>query len=105
MIGKACGISGRIERIQESWKGLSHESSLCEEVAKGNRQTTPNRARLRPDRRTQVGQAVLHFSEEERGDRDPAQRVVRVLFLQGRTAQGPQADSPNDRTGTGGPLD
>src|SRR5258707_846660 len=30
---------------------------------------------------------MLHLSEEKRGDRDPAQGVVRVLVLQGRTAQ------------------
>jgi uncharacterized protein YdeI (YjbR/CyaY-like superfamily) len=34
-----------------------------------------------------VEQTVLHISEEKRGNRDPAQRVVRVLVLQGRTAQ------------------
>jgi hypothetical protein len=39
------------------------------------------------------GKTVLHLSEEKRGNRDPAQGVVRVLVLQGRTAQRSEACS------------
>jgi hypothetical protein len=33
---------------------------------------------------------VLHVPEKARGDRDPAQGVVRVLVLQGRTLKDPK---------------
>ena len=51
-------------------------------------------------------QTVLHLSEEKRGDRDPAQGVVRVLVLQGRTSQRSEARSRKDwRAYAGGALD
>ena len=46
------------------------------------------------------------FYEEKRGDRDPAQGVVRVLVLQGRTAQRSEARSRKDwRAYAGGAMD
>ena len=42
------------------------------------------------------GKPCFTFSEEKRGDRDPAQGVVRVLVLQGRTAQRSEARSRKD---------
>ena len=56
-----------------------------------------HRARLRPDRRTEVGQAVLHVPEEERCHHHPAQGIVRVLFLQGSSAQRPKAHPGKNR--------
>src|SRR5215831_16880159 len=51
------------------------------------------------------GKPCFTFQKKKRGDRDPAQRGVRILVLQRRTAQRPRVHSPKDRTGTGGPLD
>src|SRR5579883_1210708 len=81
------------------------EGALREEVAACDRPVERDCARLRPGRGVQMGQALLYLAEEERGDRHPAEGRVRPLVLQRRLAQGPEAHSPKDRRGAGGPLD
>jgi hypothetical protein len=48
---------------------------------------------------------VLHLSEEERRDRNPAQGIVRILVLQGRTAQRSEAHTQKDWTAAGRAMD
>src|SRR5215469_11407762 len=82
------------------------EGALREKVAEVNRQAEEDRARLRPDRGVEMGKALLHLPEKERGDRHPAEGRVCALVLQRRLAQGPEAHPPKDRRAcAGGPLD
>ncbi len=59
----------------------------AKEWQKETQQAAQNRTRLRSDGGTQVGQALLHVPEEERGRRHPAQGVVRACVLQRRAAK------------------
>src|SRR6185369_14342440 len=91
----------------EMWDtGWDDESALREKVAERNRRAEEDCTRLRPDRGGEMGQALLHLPEKERGDHHPAKGRVRSLVLQGRLAEGPEARSQKDRRAyTGGPLD
>src|SRR5215831_11160803 len=76
----------------EMWHtGWDDEGALREKVAERNRQPEDDRTRLRPGRGVEMGQALLHLPEKERGDY--------------HLAKGPEAHSPKDRGGAGGPLD
>src|SRR6185369_14398264 len=90
----------------EMWDtGWDDESALREKVAERNRRAEEDCTRLRPGRGVEMGQALLHLPEKERGDHHPAKGRVRSLVLQRRPAQGPKAHSPKDRRVAGGPLD
>src|ERR1044071_2333352 len=86
--------------------GRTDEVALREKVAEGNRQAEEDCARLRPYRGIEMGQALLHLPEKERGDRHPAKGRVRALVLQRRLAKGPEAHPAKDRRAyAGGPGD
>src|SRR6476661_2044806 len=91
----------------EMWHtGWDDEGALREKVAERNRQSEEDCARLRPGRGVEMGQALLHLPEKERGDHHSAEGRVRALVLQRRLAKGPEAHSQKDRRAyPGGPLD
>src|SRR2546430_6442017 len=91
----------------EMWHtGGDDESALREKVAERNRRPEEDCTRLRPSRGVEMGQALLHLPEKERGDSHPAKGRVRALVLQRRGAKGPEAHSRKDRRAyAGGPLD
>src|SRR6266480_890108 len=85
--------------------GEIDEGAVREEVAERNRRVEEDCSRMRARRGGEMGQALLHLPEEERGDRDPAEGDLRARLLQGRLAQGPETHLEKDRTAAGGPLD
>src|SRR5437588_11388059 len=85
--------------------GEIDEGAVREEVAERNRRVEEDCSRMRARRGGEMGQALLHLPEEERGDRDPAEGELRARLLQGRLAQGPETHLEKDRTAAGGPLD
>src|SRR5438309_347264 len=85
--------------------GWDDEGALREKVAERNGQPEEDCTRLRPGRGVEMGQALLHLPEKERGNHHPAKGRLRALVLQRRLAKGPEADSSEDRTDPGGPLD
>jgi Bacteriocin-protection, YdeI or OmpD-Associated len=58
-----------LDRAYFGWNG---ESTLREKVAEASRQAEEDCARLWPERGDEVGQALLHLPEKERGNRHPA---------------------------------
>src|SRR5207248_6190409 len=70
--------------------GEIDEGAVREEVAERNRRVEEDCSRMRARRGGEMGQALLHLPEEERGDRDPAEGDLRARLLQGRLAQGPE---------------
>src|SRR5262249_4516760 len=94
-------------KLNRMWRTVwDDERTLREKVAKGNRQAEEDCARLRPDRGAEMGQALLHLPEKERGDRHPAKGRVRAFILQRHLAKGSEAHPPKDRRAhAGGPLD
>src|SRR5919204_5471905 len=90
----------------EMWHtGWDDEGALREKGAERNRQPEEDCTRLRPGRGVEMGQALLHLPEKERGDHHSAKGRLRALVLQRRLAKGPEAHSPENRRGAGGPLD
>src|SRR5437016_519271 len=88
----------------EMWhRGWDDEGALREKVAERNRQPEEDCTRLRPSRGVEMGQALLHLPEKERGDHHPAKGRLRALVLQRHLAKRPEAHSPKDRRGAGGP--
>src|SRR6185437_5035914 len=86
--------------------GRDDEGALREEVAEGNERLDEDRTRLRSGRGVEMGQALLHLPEKERGHHHPAEGRVYALILQRRLAKGPTAHPPKGwRTYAGGPLD
>src|SRR3982751_202141 len=76
----------------EMWRlGWDDEGALREKVAERNRQPEEDCTRLRPRRGVEMGQALLHLPEKERGDHHPAKGRLRALVLQRRLAQVPEA--------------
>src|SRR6185312_5010478 len=101
-----------LSSLSRSPHGLRHtvrwddEGALHGKVAARNSQPQEDRTRLRSPRRVEVGQALFHPPEKERGDRHPAEGRLRALLLQRRAAEGPKAHSPEDRRAYAGrPLD
>src|SRR5215813_10200559 len=91
----------------EMWRtGWDDEGALREKVAERNRQPEEDCTRLRSGRGVEMGQALLHLPEKERGDHHSAEGRMRAVVLQRRLAEGPAAHSQKGRGAyTGWPLD